>query len=172
MENVEYWINLGINRLILGTAAVKNPDFVKEACKAFPGQIAVGIDARKGMVATEGWAEQSDISAIELSKKFEDAGVCAIIYTDIDRDGALQGINIDETANLAEQISIPVIASGGLTNYDIRALRTVQNKGVIGAISGKALYEKRIEAHIAFHYVKRLHNDLFFISCHSHYTMP
>lgn len=150
MDNVEYWLEMGINRLILGTAAVKDPNFVKEACKKFPNQIAVGIDARSGMVATEGWAEQSDISAIDLSKKFEDAGVCAIIYTDIDRDGALQGVNIDQTATLAEQISIPVIASGGLTNYDdIRKLRAVQNKGIIGAISGKALYEKHIEAHIA-----------------------
>ncbi|MFT6073020.1 MAG: phosphoribosylformimino-5-aminoimidazole carboxamide ribotide isomerase [Dasania sp.] len=147
MKTAEYWINLGVNRLILGTAAVKNPDFVKQACKAFPNQIAVGVDARGGMVATEGWAEQSDMPAIDLCKKFEDAGVCAIIYTDIDRDGALQGINVTETANLASAISIPVIASGGLTDYtDITALRAVQNTGIMGVISGKALYEGNIEA--------------------------
>lgn len=147
MENIEYWLSRGINRVILGTIAAKNPDFVIEACKAFPNQIAVGIDARGGMVATEGWAVQSDLPAIELAKHFENAGVCAIIYTDIDRDGALEGVNIAQTVALAEAISIPVIASGGLSDYDdIRALRKVQSSGIIGAISGKAIYEKRILA--------------------------
>jgi len=146
METAEYWLNLGIDRLILGTAAVKDPEFVKQACKAFPNKIAVGVDARDQMVATEGWAEQSDLPAIELCKKFEDAGVCAIIYTDINRDGALEGINVIETAALAEAISIPVIASGGLSGYDdIINLKAHQNKGIIGAISGKALYEKTID---------------------------
>lgn len=147
MQSAEYWLEFGIDRLILGTAAVKNPSFVKEACKAFPGHIAVGIDARNGMVATEGWAEQSDISAIDLCKQFEDIGVSAVIYTDINRDGALEGINISETENLAENISMPVIASGGLSGYeDITALRAIQHKGIIGAISGKAIYEGRLTA--------------------------
>ena len=147
MKTAEAWIKLGINRLILGTAAVKNPDFVREACREFPKHIAVGIDAREGMVATEGWAEQSNISAIDLCKKFEDVGVCAIIYTDIDRDGALTGVNIAQTASLASQISLPVIASGGVSGYeDLRALRQKQHTGIIGVISGKALYENRLEA--------------------------
>lgn len=147
MKTAEYWLNLGINRLILGTAAVKNPDFVKEACKKFPNKIAVGVDARGGMVATEGWAEQSDISAVDLCQHFQDAGVSAIIYTDIDRDGALQGVNVQATADLAEKISIPVVASGGVSGYDdIVNLRKVQHKGIIGVISGKALYENRLEA--------------------------
>lgn len=147
MKTAEAWIKLGINRLILGTAAVKNPDFVREACREFAGYIAVGIDARKGMVATEGWAEQSNISALDLCNKFEDVGVCAIIYTDIDRDGALTGVNVLQTASLASQISLPVIASGGLSGYDdLRALRQKQHTGIIGVISGKALYENRLEA--------------------------
>jgi phosphoribosylformimino-5-aminoimidazole carboxamide ribotide isomerase len=147
MKAAEYWIDLGINRLILGTAAVKNPEFVIEACKVFPNKIAVGVDARGGMVATEGWAEQSDIKAVDLCKKFEDIGVSAIIYTDIDRDGALQGVNIAATAELAQEINIPVIASGGVSGYDdIIALRKVQHTGIIGVISGKALYEGRLVA--------------------------
>jgi phosphoribosylformimino-5-aminoimidazole carboxamide ribotide isomerase len=146
MKMAEYWIELGINRLILGTAAVKNPDFVIEACKAFPNKIAVGVDARGGMVATEGWAEQSNIQAIDLCKKFQDVGVSAIIYTDIDRDGALQGVNVQATAELAQAITIPVIASGGVSGYDdITELRKVQHTGIIGVISGKALYENRLE---------------------------
>ncbi|MEM6603270.1 MAG: 1-(5-phosphoribosyl)-5-[(5-phosphoribosylamino)methylideneamino]imidazole-4-carboxamide isomerase [Pseudomonadota bacterium] len=146
MAHVDYWLERGINRLILGTAAVKNPDFVKEACRNYPDKIAVGIDARDGMVAVEGWSEQSTIQAKDLAQKFSDAGVAAIIYTDIHRDGALQGLNISETADFAQAIDIPVIASGGLTGYDdIRALRHIQKFGVIGAISGKALYEKKIE---------------------------
>lgn len=158
MKTAEYWINLGINRLILGTAAVKNPEFVMQACKAFPNKIAVGVDARGGMVATEGWAEQSDINAVDLCKKFEDVGVSAIIYTDIDRDGALQGVNVTFTAALAEAISIPVIASGGVSGYDdIIALRQVQHKGIIGVISGKALYEGRLIADKALELCKQRH---------------
>lgn len=147
MKTAEYWLELGINRLILGTTAVKNPEFVMQACKAFPNKIAVGVDARSGMVATEGWAEQSDINAVDLCKKFEDIGVSAIIYTDIDRDGALQGVNVTATAALAQAINIPVIASGGVSGYDdITALRKVQHTGIIGVISGKALYEGRLTA--------------------------
>ena len=145
-ETAENWISAGVDRLILGTAAVKNPEFVYRACEKFPGKIAVGADARGGLIATEGWAEQSDLPAAALCKKFEDAGVSVIIYTDIGRDGALSGMNIEETANLARQIDIPVIASGGLTDYtDLEALKNVQGHGIIGAIAGKALYEKRIE---------------------------
>jgi phosphoribosylformimino-5-aminoimidazole carboxamide ribotide isomerase len=147
MKTAEFWINLWINRLIIGTAAVKNPAFVKQACREFPNQIVIGVDARGGMVATEGWAEQSTIKAVDLCKKFEDAGVSCIIYTDIDRDGVLQGINIDSTAQLADAIDIPVIASGGLSGYDdITELKKVQHKGIIGVISGKALYEGYIQS--------------------------
>ena len=147
MQNIAYWIEHGINRLILGTVALNNPDLVKQACKEFAGHIAVGVDARDSMVAVQGWAEQSNISAVELSKKFEDAGVSAIIYTDINRDGALSGVNIEQTVHLAQSISTPVIASGGLSSYDdITALRQAQKHGIIGAISGKALYEKHIVA--------------------------
>jgi phosphoribosylformimino-5-aminoimidazole carboxamide ribotide isomerase len=145
IEHIESWLTAGINRVILGTVAVNNPELVKQACKLFPKQIVVGIDARDGMVAVEGWAEQSTLSAIELGKRFEDAGVEAIIYTDIERDGALSGVNIPQTAHLAENLSIPVIASGGLHHLDdIRALKQEQHKGIVGVISGKALYEKKI----------------------------
>lgn len=157
MKTAEYWLGLGINRLILGTAAVKNPDFVRQACKTFPNQIAVGVDARSGMVATEGWAEQSNISAVELCQKFQDIGVSAVIYTDIDRDGALQGVNIEATVELAKNISIPVIASGGVSGYDdIIQLRKVQHSGIIGVISGKALYEGKLDAYEALRLCKAI----------------
>lgn len=147
LDQMNFWFEQGITRLILGTVAVNTPELVKQACRLFPNKIVVGIDAREGMVAVEGWAEQSTLSAIELAKRFEDAGVTAIIYTDIDRDGALQGVNIAQTAALAESVSIDIIASGGLRDLDdIKALRQEQHKGIVGVISGKALYEKRIEA--------------------------
>lgn len=146
IEDIEYWISQGIDRVILGTAAVKNPSLVIEACQKFPGQIAVGIDVRDKMVAIEGWGEQSEIDAVTLVKKFEDAGVSAIIYTDINRDGALQGVNVEQTSAFAAQTSIPVIASGGLTGYDdIEKLYAQRDHGIIGVISGKALYEKTID---------------------------
>ncbi|MEH6402335.1 MAG: 1-(5-phosphoribosyl)-5-[(5-phosphoribosylamino)methylideneamino]imidazole-4-carboxamide isomerase [Sneathiella sp.] len=146
LATIEMWLNKGISRVILGTIALRDPQIVKDACKAFPGQIAVGIDARDSMVAVEGWAETSETSALDLARKFEDAGVEAIIYTDIDRDGALQGVNVEATCALAESISIPVIASGGVASIkDIEQLLKVQSSGIEGVIIGRALYDGRID---------------------------
>jgi len=144
MATIEAWISRGLSRVILGTVAVENPALVHEAAMAFPGKIAVGIDARQGKVATRGWAEETDVNATDLAKKFEDAGVAAIIYTDIDRDGAMQGPNISATEALARAVSIPVIASGGVSSMaDLAALKAT---GVIaGAISGRALYDGAID---------------------------
>ena len=144
MATIEAWIERGLARVILGTVAVENPALVHEAAMAFPGKIAVGIDARQGKVATRGWAEETDVNATDLAKKFEDAGVAAIIYTDIDRDGAMQGPNIAATEALARAVSIPVIASGGVSSMgDLAALKAT---GVIaGAISGRALYDGAID---------------------------
>lgn len=146
MEHIENWLKKGIRRVILGTVAVKNPALVKEACKAFPGQIAVGIDARGGFVATEGWDDNSGLAVIPLAKQFEDDGVAAIIYTDIDRDGVLKGLNFPATIALAEAVSIPVIASGGLASIeDIKRLMEPDCAKLEGAISGRALYDGRID---------------------------
>lgn len=146
LAGVERWLNKGLDRVILGTVALHQPEIVKQACRAFPGHVAVGIDARQGKVAVAGWAEQSDVSAIDLARRFEDDGVVAIIYTDIDRDGAMQGVNVDETAALARAISIPVIASGGVTDIeDIRKLKAVSGDGIEGVITGRALYDGRID---------------------------
>ncbi|RKQ68662.1 1-(5-phosphoribosyl)-5-[(5-phosphoribosylamino)methylideneamino]imidazole-4-carboxamide isomerase [Oceanibaculum indicum] len=143
---IERWLEAGISRVILGTAALRDPQLVIAACKAHPGKIAVGIDARGGMVAVEGWAETSDVSALDLARRFEDAGVAAIIYTDIDRDGALSGVNVQATADLARAISIPVIASGGVASLDdLRGLMAVADSGIEGVISGRALYDGRID---------------------------
>ncbi|RED51388.1 1-(5-phosphoribosyl)-5-[(5-phosphoribosylamino)methylideneamino]imidazole-4-carboxamide isomerase [Aestuariispira insulae] len=144
VHQVGDWLERGLSRVILGTVAVKDPAVVIEACKLFPGQVAVGIDALKGYVAVEGWAEATEVTVIDLAKKFEDAGVAAIIYTDIDRDGAMQGPNVEATKALAEATSIPVIASGGVSSLgDLTALR---DTGVIaGAISGRALYDGEID---------------------------
>lgn len=145
MATVDHWISLGIRRVILGTIATKDPEFVKQAARKYPNQIAVGIDARAGLVATEGWAEQTNINAVELAKLFEDAGVAAIIYTDIDRDGAMEGPNIEATAALARAVSIPIIASGGVSSLeDLIALRDCGVK-LDGAISGRAIYEGKID---------------------------
>ncbi|MEO1330311.1 MAG: 1-(5-phosphoribosyl)-5-[(5-phosphoribosylamino)methylideneamino]imidazole-4-carboxamide isomerase [Pseudomonadota bacterium] len=145
MAVLETWLDKGIARVILGTAAVRNPGFVREACRSHPGCIAVGIDARKGRVAVEGWAETTELTAIELARRFEDAGVAAIIYTDIDRDGAMGGPNIEETAALAHATSIPVIASGGVSGLDdLIALRDC-GAPLNGAISGRALYDGRLD---------------------------
>ena len=150
LATVERWLERGVTRVILGTVAVKNPDLVAEACRAFPGRIVVGIDARAGRVATEGWAETSELAAAELAKRFEDAGVAAIVYTDIERDGALQGVNVEATAELARAIQIPVIASGGVSGIeDIRRLMAVEGDGVTGAILGRALYDGRIDPRAA-----------------------
>jgi phosphoribosylformimino-5-aminoimidazole carboxamide ribotide isomerase len=143
MAGVSRWLEAGVNRVILGSAALKNPALVFDACRAFPGRIAVGIDARAGMVASEGWAEISAIPALDLAKRFEDAGVAAIIYTDIGRDGMLSGLNLVQTVDLASRISTPVIASGGVGGIaDLEALKKVaQPAGISGVIVGRALYE-------------------------------
>jgi phosphoribosylformimino-5-aminoimidazole carboxamide ribotide isomerase len=144
MATIEMWLGKGLARVILGTVAVENPDLVRQAARAFPGQVAVGIDARKGKVATKGWASETDVQATDLARSFEDAGVAALIYTDIDRDGAMQGPNIAATEALARAVTIPVIASGGVSGMaDLLALR---DTGVIaGAISGRALYDGAID---------------------------
>ncbi len=142
MATIEAWLKKGISRVILGTVAVTNPDLVREACKAFPGQIAVGIDARGGMVAIEGWSETSATTAMDLAMMFEFAGVSAIVYTDIERDGVLQGLNLEATAELARTISIPVIASGGLASIeDVKKLMQPEYALLAGAIAGRALYD-------------------------------
>jgi len=146
LAQIEGWLERGLARVILGTVAVREPALVKEACRLHPGKIAVGIDARGGKVAVEGWAEASALGAVELAKKFEGAGVAAIIYTDIDRDGVLAGINWEATIALAEAVSIPVIASGGLASMaDIRRMTMPDARKLEGAISGRALYDGRIE---------------------------
>lgn len=146
MGHIEAWLDKGLARVILGTIAVRDPQLVIEACKAFPGKVAVGIDARGGKVAVEGWAEESELGAIELAKKFEGAGVAAIIYTDIDRDGVLAGINWDSTIEMAREVSIPVIASGGLASMaDIERMIKPDAAILEGAISGRALYDGRID---------------------------
>ncbi|MDF1726345.1 MAG: 1-(5-phosphoribosyl)-5-[(5-phosphoribosylamino)methylideneamino]imidazole-4-carboxamide isomerase [Sulfitobacter sp.] len=144
MATIEAWLDKGLARVILGTVAVENPDLVREAARAFPGQVAVGIDARDGRVATKGWAEETNVDATELAKSFEDAGVAAIIYTDILRDGAMGGPNIEATADLARAVTIPVIASGGVSSLE--DLSALKRTGVIsGAISGRALYDGAID---------------------------
>ena len=149
MATIEMWLTRGLSRVILGTVAVRDPSLVREAARAFPNQVAVGIDARGGMVAVEGWAETTDITALDLARKFEDAGVAAIIYTDIDRDGAMQGPNVAATADLARAVSIPVIASGGVSSMaDLQALRDC-GAPLDGVISGRALYDGRIDAQAA-----------------------
>ncbi|ADZ68451.1 1-(5-phosphoribosyl)-5-[(5-phosphoribosylamino)methylideneamino]imidazole-4-carboxamide isomerase [Polymorphum gilvum] len=146
LAQIEAWLAKGITRVILGTAAVRDPDLVKAACRRFPGRIAVGIDARGGRVAVEGWAETSDLTAIELARRFEDAGVAALVYTDIDRDGVLKGLNIPATLELARAVFIPVIASGGLASIeDVRRLLEPDCAILEGAISGRALYDGRLD---------------------------
>ncbi|MGA7829086.1 MAG: 1-(5-phosphoribosyl)-5-[(5-phosphoribosylamino)methylideneamino]imidazole-4-carboxamide isomerase [Geobacteraceae bacterium] len=141
IKTIDAYLSLGINRVILGTAAQRNPELVRDACRLFPGQIVVGIDAKDGMVAVQGWAEVTDISARDLAKKFEGFGVAAVIYTDISRDGMLIGPNIEATRALAEAVAIPIIASGGVSKMaDIEALMAVEESGVVGVITGKAIY--------------------------------
>ncbi len=143
---IEGWLGAGIARVILGTAAVKDPDLVHEACRAYPGRIAVGIDARDGIVAVEGWAEDGGLAVADVARRFADAGVAAIIYTDIGRDGALTGVNVAATVALARAVPVPVIASGGVASLeDISALLAVESDGVAGAIVGRALYDGRID---------------------------
>ncbi|TLP47093.1 1-(5-phosphoribosyl)-5-[(5-phosphoribosylamino)methylideneamino]imidazole-4-carboxamide isomerase [Cohaesibacter sp. CAU 1516] len=155
LDGIEHWLDKGISRVILGTVAVRDPALVKEACKLFPGRVAVGIDAKGGKVAVEGWAETSELTVIDLARQFEDAGVSAIIYTDIDRDGILTGLNIDATLELARAVSIPVIASGGLASID-DVKRLIQPDCAIleGAITGRALYDGRLDPSEALALIK------------------
>lgn len=146
LKTVEAWLEKGITRVIIGTAAVRDPELVKQAAKRFPGRVAVGLDARDGKVAVEGWAETSEVTVLEIAKRFEDAGVAAIIFTDIARDGLLKGLNLDATIALADAISIPVIASGGLASIeDVKAMLTPRAKKLAGAIAGRALYDGRLD---------------------------
>ena len=155
LASIENWLCKGIARVILGTVAVRDPGLVREACRKFPSKIAVGIDAKGGKVAVEGWAETSELSAIELAARFEDAGVSAIIYTDIDRDGVLAGLNLPATRELANATSIPVIASGGLASLDdIEALLAPENRKLMGAISGRAIYDGRLDPDVALATIK------------------
>ena len=156
VATIETWLAKGIRRVILGTVAVRNPALVRDACKAFPGRVAVGIDAKGGKVAVEGWAEASELSAIELAQRFEDAGVAAIIYTDIDRDGILEGLNLPATLELARATAIPVIASGGLAGLDdVEALLQPEARMLEGAITGRALYDGRLDAAAALALIER-----------------
>jgi len=144
---VEAWLEKGVKRVIIGTAAVRDPPFVKQAARDYPGQIAVGLDARDGKVAVEGWAESSELTVLEIAKRFEDVGVAAIVYTDIARDGLLKGLNLDATIALADAISIPVIASGGLASIeDVKAMLEPRARKLQGAIAGRALYDGRLDA--------------------------
>ncbi len=155
LAHVESWLQKGLARVILGTIAVRDPALVKEAAQKFPGQVAVGIDARGGKVAVEGWAETSELDVVELARRFEGAGVAAIIYTDIDRDGVLAGINWPATLTLAKAVSIPVIASGGLASMDdIRTMTQPEYRVLEGAISGRALYDGRIDSREALALLK------------------
>lgn len=144
---IENWLGKGVARVIIGTAAVRKPALVREAARAYPGRVAVGLDARDGKVAVEGWAETSELAALDIARRFEDAGVAAVIYTDVARDGMLKGLNLDATIALADGVSIPVIASGGLASIeDIRALLAPRARKLAGAIAGRALYDGRLDA--------------------------
>jgi phosphoribosylformimino-5-aminoimidazole carboxamide ribotide isomerase len=147
IATVEAWLDKGVTRVIIGTAAVRDPVLVKDAARRFPGRVAVGLDARDNKVAVQGWAETSELSALDIARRFEDAGVAALIYTDISRDGLLTGLNLDATIALAEAVSIPVIASGGLASLDdVRALLQPRAAKLAGAIAGRALYDGRLDA--------------------------
>jgi phosphoribosylformimino-5-aminoimidazole carboxamide ribotide isomerase len=159
MATIEGWLEKGVNRVIIGTAAVRDPGLVKEAAKKFPRKVAVGLDARDGKVAVEGWAESSELSALDIARRFEDAGVAAIIYTDVARDGMLQGINWDATIALADAISIPVIASGGLASIDdIKTMLEPRARKLEGAIAGRALYDGRLDAAEALRLIREARN--------------
>ncbi|MDG2412597.1 MAG: 1-(5-phosphoribosyl)-5-[(5-phosphoribosylamino)methylideneamino]imidazole-4-carboxamide isomerase [Halioglobus sp.] len=146
LDIIEHYVRAGVSYVIIGTKAVKEPAFVAEACAAFPGRVIVGLDAKEGLVATDGWAEVSDVRATDLARQFEADGVSAIVYTDIARDGMMQGVNVDATVMMAEASSIPVIASGGITNLkDIEALSSVASAGICGAITGRAIYEGTLD---------------------------
>jgi phosphoribosylformimino-5-aminoimidazole carboxamide ribotide isomerase len=147
IATVEAWLDKGVTRVIIGTAAVRDPPFVRDVARRFPGRVAVGLDAREGRAAVEGWAATSELTALELARRFEDAGVAAIVYTDVSRDGMLTGLNLDATIALAEAVSIPVIASGGLASLDdVKALLAPRARRLAGAIAGRALYDGRLDA--------------------------
>jgi phosphoribosylformimino-5-aminoimidazole carboxamide ribotide isomerase len=146
LETIEHYVKAGVSYVILGTKAVKEPAFVAQACAAFPGKVIVGLDAKDGLVATDGWAEVSEVRATDLAKQFESDGVSAIVYTDIARDGMMQGVNVEATVAMAQASSIPVIASGGITNLDdIKGLVAVAEQGICGAITGRAIYEGTLD---------------------------
>lgn len=157
---VEHWLSQGVKRVIIGTAAVRDPEFVKSAARKFPGKIAVGIDARLGKVAISGWAEETQLEAVELARLFENNGVAAIIYTDVERDGMLQGLNLDSTVEMANAVSIPVIASGGFASLaDVKALLEPRAKKLEGAIAGRALYDGGLDAKAALALIKAARNS-------------
>jgi len=160
LAGIETWLNRGVTRVILGTAAVRDPELVRVACRQFPGRIAVGIDARDGNVAIAGWAETSELSAVALARRFEDSGVAAIIYTDIARDGMLEGLNLAATRDLAEAVDIPVIASGGLAGMDdIEQLLRPENARLAGAIAGRVFYDGRLDPRAALQRLAEAHNQ-------------
>jgi phosphoribosylformimino-5-aminoimidazole carboxamide ribotide isomerase len=160
MATIEAWLAKGVNRVIIGTAAVRDPELVKTAARRFAGAVAVGLDARDGKVAVEGWAESSQLTALEIARRFEDAGVAAIIYTDIARDGLLKGLNLDATIALAEAVTIPVIASGGLASLDdVKALLEPRARRLAGAIAGRALYDGRLDAAAALALLKAARDE-------------
>ncbi|MEY4589123.1 MAG: hypothetical protein RL497_1199 [Pseudomonadota bacterium] len=153
LATIEHYLNAGVQYVILGTKAVKEPAFVKQACQAFPGHIIVGLDAKNGLVATDGWAEVSSLKATELAKQFESDGVSSIVYTDIDRDGMMQGVNIEATVQMAQASSLPIIASGGVTDLgDIQRLLSVAQHGICGVITGRAIYEGTLDLVVAQQY--------------------
>lgn len=146
LATIEHWLSRGVSRVVLGTVALRDPNLVRTACARFPGQVAIGIDARNGFVAVEGWAETSAVRALDLALKFEDAGAAAIIFTDIDRDGAMGGLNVESTADLAFALTTPVIASGGVSSLaDLQQLKAEQASGIAGVIVGRALYDGRLD---------------------------
>ncbi|MBX3499638.1 MAG: 1-(5-phosphoribosyl)-5-[(5-phosphoribosylamino)methylideneamino]imidazole-4-carboxamide isomerase [Alphaproteobacteria bacterium] len=145
LKTISLWLEAGVRRVILGTVAVNEPSIVRDACKQWPGRVAVGIDAREGLVAVDGWTKQSTVKALDLALKFEDAGVAALIYTDINRDGAMGGVNVDQTVNLAFHLTTPVIASGGVSSLDdLRELKQHEHSGIVGVVAGRSLYDGRI----------------------------
>jgi len=155
LATVESWLAKGIRRVIIGTAAVRDPEFVRQAAKKFPGRVAVGIDARAGKVAVSGWAEETQLEALELARLFEDIGIAAIVYTDVERDGMLQGLNLDATVALADAVTIPVIASGGFASIDdVRKLLELRARKLEGAIAGRALYDGRVDAKTALDLIR------------------
>ncbi len=156
-ESVEGWFDLGVSRVVMGTAALKDPEFVKDMARGFPGGIVVAVDARDGMVATEGWAEVSDVGVVEMARRFEDAGVAAVLFTDIGRDGLLKGCNIEATVDLARRTDLPVIASGGVKGLDdIRMLALHAGEGIEGVITGRALYDGRLDLAAAIAMAERV----------------